>query len=254
MKPQIAATAALLATISLAVPAIAEDVQHLRQLLATKQCPQCNLSGAGFALADLSGANLSGADLSRANLSRANLTGANLAGANLSGASLFGVNLAGANLTGANLTGADLRESYLVNASMVSANVNGANFQAAIGIPNYAATAEEFYTWGVVEGQKGDQGGAIAHFNQALALKPQFAAAYFARGVARYQAGDRQGAVLDSQRAAEIFTVQGNMQGYQTAQLFIKEITTPPKQPGSGGGNLMNFLGGIGSLLLQMLL
>jgi uncharacterized protein YjbI with pentapeptide repeats len=253
MKPQIAATAALLTTLSLAAPVKAENVEHTRQLLATKQCSQCNLSGAGLALADLSGANLTGADLSRANLSRANLSGADLRGANLSGTSLFGVNLSGANLTGANLAGADLRETYLVNANLAGANINGANLQAAIGIPSYAATPEDFYAWGVAEGQKGDQQGAIDHFNQSLALKPNFAPAYLARGVARYQMGDRSGAVLDSQKASELFTIQGNIQGYQTSQVFIKELTTPLQEAGSSGGNLANFLGGIGSLLLRLL-
>ena len=59
-------------------PVIAENLEHTQQLLATKQCPSCDLSGAGLVLADLAGANLQGANLARANLSRADLSGADL--------------------------------------------------------------------------------------------------------------------------------------------------------------------------------
>lgn len=204
-------------------------------------------------MADLTGANLAGADLSRANLSRANLTGADLRGANLMGASLFGANLTGANLSGANMMAADLRDAYLVGANMMGANVQGANLQSAIGIPTYAATAEDFYRWGAAEAQKGNHRDAIEHFNQALVVKPNFAAAVMARGVARYQMGDRNGAVQDAQIAGEMFNIQGNANGYQMTQIFVREVTTPPKQPGSGGGNILNALGGLSSLLLRLL-
>ena len=72
-----------------------KNLDTLRQLLTTKQCQNC----------DLSGVNLSDADLHDANLTRANLTNANLKGANLLGANLTGANLKGANLFGANLAG-----------------------------------------------------------------------------------------------------------------------------------------------------
>lgn len=256
MKSKIAATGALLTAIYLAAPATAENLEHTRRLLATKQCLLCDLSNAGLVLSELSGAKLSGADLSRANLSRANLTGADLSGANLSGASLFGANLNGAKLTGANLAGADLRETYLVDANFVGADLNGANLQAAIGIPIYVATAEDFYRWGVAEGQKGDQQSAIDHFNQALSLEPNLAKAYLGRGVAKYQQGDKPGAVLDAQKAGELFSAQGNVSAYQASQVFVAELQAPPRAlstPKKGNGNLVDFLGSVGSVLLQVL-
>ena len=96
----------------------------LKKLLDTKECPECDLSKAGYqsihklSTADLSGANLYDANLYDANLgsaklSGANLSGANLTGANLRGADLSGANLSEANLTGANLTGADLSKANL---------------------------------------------------------------------------------------------------------------------------------------------
>ncbi|MEG4999312.1 pentapeptide repeat-containing protein [Microcoleus sp. B4-D4] len=65
----------------------------VKQLLETKQCPECNLSNVNLKAMDLQGFNLQGA---------------NLEGANLSGAKLANANLKNANLNKANLTGADL--------------------------------------------------------------------------------------------------------------------------------------------------
>ena len=252
MKSQILSTVVFVSTFSLATVAQAANSEHIRQLLATKQCLNCDLSGAGLVLADLSGANLSGANLTNANLSRANLSGADLTGANLSGASLFGVNLSGAKLSGANLLGTDLRNTYLANAELTSVNLKGANLQGAVGIPLQAAKPEEFYGWGVAEAQKGNQQRAIDYFNQAIAIKLDFAAAYLARGVARYQILDRQGAFQDAQTAEKLFKSQNNADGMLTAQAFVKELQTPQTAKlSSGKPSFMDFVGGLGSLLLQ---
>ncbi|NDJ22125.1 hypothetical protein GS682_10850 [Nostoc sp. B(2019)] len=254
MKNHIFATATFIATISLSTTVQAANSEHVRQLLATKQCQNCDLSSAGLVLAELSGANLSGANLTGANLSRANLSGADLRGANLSGAGLFGVNLSEAQLSGANLAGADLRNTYLTNAEFKGAYLNGANFQGAVGIPSQIATPEEFYAWGVAEAEKGNQQQAISYFNQAIAIKPEYAGAYLARGVARYQALDRQGAFQDAQIAEKMFTTQNNGPGMQTAQAFMKELQTPPTEKVSTGKpSFFDFLGSLGSVLLQFL-
>ncbi|QLE40621.1 hypothetical protein FD723_09225 [Nostoc sp. C052] len=252
MKNQIIGVAAFLTTISLTATVQAANSEHVRQLLATKQCQNCDLTNAGLVLADLSGANLSGANLTGANLSRANLSGADLRGANLSGASLFGVNLSEAKFSGANLTGADLRNTYLANAELNGAYLNGANFQGAVGIPLQVASSEEFYAWGIAEGQKGNQQQAISYFNQAIAIKPEYAGAYLARGVARYQILDRQGAFQDAQVAEKLFTSQNNNPGTLTAQAFIKELQTPVNDKVSTGSpSFMDFFGSLGSVLLQ---
>lgn len=253
MKLPIVATIALVTTICMTAPASSADSEHIRQLLETKECQRCDLSSAGLVLANLSGATLRGANLSGANLSRANLSGADLRGANLNGASLFGANLSGAKLSGADLSGVDFRESYLVNADLTSANVSGANFQAAIGIPSQVGKAEDFYTWGMAEAQKGEPNGAIEHFNQALSINPKFAPAYMARSVARYQLLDRPGAIQDAQLAEQLFLAQGNISGSQTAQTYIKELQTLPSTPKSDSG-FMSVLGGIASFALQFLL
>jgi tetratricopeptide (TPR) repeat protein len=252
MKSQILATAAFLTTISLTTSVQAANSEHVRQLLATKECQNCNLTNAGLVLADLSGANLSGANLAGANLSRANLSGADLRGANLSGAGLFGVNLSGAKLSGANLAGADMRNSYLVNAELNGVNLSSTSLQGAVGIPLQIATPEEFYALGVAEAQKGNQQQAIAYFDQAIALKSDFAGAYLARGVARYQIFDRQGAFQDAQAAEKMFTVQDDKSGIVTAQAFIQELKTPQDTKVSPGKpSFFDFIGSLGSVLLQ---
>ncbi|MEG4284751.1 pentapeptide repeat-containing protein [Microcoleus sp. A006_D1] len=91
-----------------------KTLNQLRQLLTTKQCHKC----------DLSGVNLSETDLHDANLSGANLTGANLKGANLLGANLTGANLKGANLLGANLAGSLLKRADLSGATMPDGTIN----------------------------------------------------------------------------------------------------------------------------------
>jgi tetratricopeptide (TPR) repeat protein len=252
MKSQILATAAFLTTISLTTTVQAANSEHIRQLLATKECQNCDLTGAGFVLADLTGANLSGANLAGANLSRANLSGADLRGANLSGAGLFGANLTGAKLSGANLVGADLRNSYLGNAQLTGVDLNSTNLQGAIGIPLQIAKPEEFYAWGIAEAQKGNQQQAIDYFNQAIAIQPEYAGAYLARGIARYHILDRKGAFEDAQKAEKLFTSQSNTSGIQTAQAFLKELQIPQDGKISAGKpSLFDFVGSLGSVLLQ---
>ena len=254
MKNLILATSVFLTSIGLTTVVQAANPDHLRQLLSTKQCQNCDLTNVGLVMADLSGANLSGANLKGANLSRANLSGADLRGANLTGAGLFGANLSAAKLGGANLASADLRNTYLANTEFTGAYVVGANFQGAVGIPLQIATADEFYAWGVTEAEKGNQKQAIDYFNQAIAIKPEYAGAYLARGVARYQIFDRAGALEDAQTAEKLFTTQQNTTGTQTSQAFIKELQTPYTEKVSAGKpSFFDFVGSLGSVLLQFL-
>jgi len=257
MKLRILAAATLLSAIApIAAPASAENIQHTQQLLATRQCPNCDLSGAGLVLANLTGANLKGADLSRANLSRANLSGADLSGANLSGTSLFGVNLTGANLSGANLSSADLRNAYLSDANLLQANLTNAQLLGVRGMPANIGTAEDFYRLGVIEAQAGNYRNAVDYYNQALNLQSDLAAVYFARSMSRADLGDFTGAAQDAGRANELFAAQGNPQGQELSKQLAEAIVArqKPTEPGTGGGgNFMSVLGSLGSVLLRLL-
>lgn len=256
MKLRILAAATLLSTIAPMSPAPAENIQHTQQLLATRQCPNCDLSGTGLVLANLTGANLKGADLRGANLSRANLSGADLSGANLSGTSLFGVNLTGANLNGANLTGADLRNSYLSDANLLNANLTNTQLLGVRGMPTNIGTAEDFYRLGVLEAQAGNYRNAVDYYNQALSQKSDLAAVYFARSMSRADLGDFAGATQDAERANELFAAQGNTQGEQLSKQLSEAIVArqKPTEPRTGGsGNFMSVLGSLGSVLLRLL-
>ena len=86
---------------------------NIRQILQTKECPNCDLSRA-----KLSFANLRGANLRYANLFSADLKLADLREANLIGAILDKADLRGADLTGADLTSAYMSETNFCGATM----------------------------------------------------------------------------------------------------------------------------------------
>ncbi|BAY73862.1 heat shock protein DnaJ domain-containing protein [Nostoc linckia NIES-25] len=98
-----------------------EVAENVRKLLGTKDCQECDLSGA-----DLRNFNLNEVDLRWANLSGANLSGANLNDAKLQNAILFDSNLKDANLENANLEGANLEKANLEGINLKNAKVAGA--------------------------------------------------------------------------------------------------------------------------------
>jgi uncharacterized protein YjbI with pentapeptide repeats len=255
MNNRVIAATTFLATMAIIAPAVyGANAEQFRQLLANKSCKACDLSGAGLVMADLTGADLSAANLTGANLSRANLTGADLRGANLTGASLFGANLSGARLDGANLAGTDLRNAYLYNAQLTNSAISGANLQGAVGIPSQVATPEEFYGLGVNAADKGNHQQAMDYFNQAIALKPDYAGAYLARGITRYQIFDRPGAFQDAQTAEKLFTTQNNDNGKLTTQAFLVELKAPREgKVSTGKPSFFDFVSGVASVLMQFL-
>ncbi len=259
MKPQILTAAALLTTISLTTPAKAEDLAQISQLLNTKQCVQCDLSGAGLVLARLSNAQLTQTNLTRANLSRADLSGADLRGANLTGTSLNGANLTGADLRGAILNGTDLRDAYLFDAKLEDTSLASAYIQGTIGIPLDAASAEQFNVWGVMEANRQNYAAALEHYNKALALDPELAAAYLGSAWTLYRLRDEEEAIKNATIASTLFEEQGNVKGKETSDQFLVSIeearqAAENRNSGGSGGGVGRFLGGVLSFLLQVLL
>lgn len=257
MKPSIWLALTALTSVCLSIPVRAENIEHTQQLVTTRECQRCDLREVGLVYARLSGADLQGADLSFANLSRIELSNANLSGANLAGAVLFSADLRGANLRGADLRGADLRGAQLDGAILDDANLDGANLLGAVGLPADRFTAEDLYTWGLAEAQRGNFRGAIAYYNEALTLKPDFAHALLARGISRFRLSDPEGALNDAKQAETLFMTQGNEQGHLVATRFTEGIVAmqeaEEEEDNAGGSNFTNFLGSLGSLLLRFL-
>ena len=66
------------------------------------------------------------------------------------------------------------------------------------------ALATNFYNSGVEKYEKGDYQGAIADYDKAIEINPQYADAYINRGIAKYDLKDYQGAIADYDKAIEI--------------------------------------------------
>jgi hypothetical protein len=122
---------AVVAAPLLAGMAQAANPDHVSRLETSKQCNQCDLSGADLSAMDLSGAQLVGANLNTANLVNANLSGANLTEASLVAANLVGANLRQANLTKTTFVYANLTRGQLQGATLLKTDLQGANLAEA---------------------------------------------------------------------------------------------------------------------------
>jgi uncharacterized protein YjbI with pentapeptide repeats len=236
---------------------MAENLSDLSKLLNTNQCLDCDLSNAGLVMTNLAGAKLMGANLAGANLSRANLSGVDLTGANLMGASLYGANLTGANLMGANLNSTDLRNAYVVNANFTGADLKTAYVQGAVGIPENAADAGQFYLWGLEEDQKGNYKAAFSHYNQAINLDPEFAPAYLAKAVISSRMGKTVKAIEDGEKAGELFASQENKEGAQLSARFVEIVKVRAEMEDSenqGSPQFVQIVNSIAPLLLRFIL
>ncbi|MFM5890104.1 MAG: tetratricopeptide repeat protein [Dolichospermum sp.] len=61
-----------------------------------------------------------------------------------------------------------------------------------------------YFHRGINRHTSGDIKGAIAEYNQALKLRPNFAEVYYKRGISRYKLGDLRGAILDYNQAIRL--------------------------------------------------
>ena len=78
----------------------------------------------------------------------------------------------------------------------------------------HAQSADDYVDAGIEKGKSGDFKGAIADYNKAIEINPQFAIAYYNRGLAKgIGLGDDQGACADFKKAASL--------GHQSAAQWL---------------------------------
>ena len=65
---------------------------------------------------------------------------------------------------------------------------------------------------------------ALADWNKAIAINPDFAQAYINRGLLYYQIGDKQKAIENLQRAAQLFLAQGDTASYEQIMNLLKGL------------------------------
>jgi tetratricopeptide (TPR) repeat protein len=76
---------------------------------------------------------------------------------------------------------------------------------------------------------------AIADLSKAIEIDPNYAVTYYNRGIVRSHQGDRQGAIKDFQKAAELYQKQGQTNDSQDALNQIKKLqeSSPTELPTS---------------------
>jgi tetratricopeptide (TPR) repeat protein len=102
-----------------------------------------------------------------------------------------------------------------------------ADFDLAIKLdPNYAIA---YYGRGFLKADKlQDSQSALADFNRAIELDPNNGVAYYARGILKHeQLSDEPGDVTDIQTAAKLYQEQGRTQDYQDAIDLLKKWQQP---------------------------
>ncbi|MGG6267611.1 TIR domain-containing protein [Leptolyngbya sp. AN03gr2] len=90
--------------------------------------------------------------------------------------------------------------------------------------PQTELQSKTFFNEAVKKQEQGDTTGAIADYDQAIKLNPEFAKAYYFRGELLRHLGNNQGAIDNFQKAAELYMKQGNYQGYQDVTELLKGL------------------------------
>jgi len=95
-----------------------------------------------------------------------------------------------------------------------------ADFNKAITIDPNAAYLNRgnFYT----EQKKWEL--ALADYTKAIAINPDYAQVYAKRGIIYYEIGDKQKAIENFQRAAQLFLAQGDTANYEKIMNLLKGL------------------------------
>jgi len=87
--------------------------------------------------------------------------------------------------------------------------------------PNYA---EAYYNRGIAYQNLGEKQGAIGDYTEAIRINPSYADAYYNRALIRADLGDKKGGVEDLREAAKFFFEEGDIASYQKARDLSKNF------------------------------
>jgi len=94
-----------------------------------------------------------------------------------------------------------------------------------LSIPsNPTIVADDFVALAANAMEAKDYRNVIYQANKAIDLNPSQAEAYFLRGQAKLQLGERESAIADLEQAATQYLKQNNSTGYQAAQEILSNV------------------------------
>ncbi|MGJ5630492.1 tetratricopeptide repeat protein, partial [Nostoc sp. CALU 1950] len=96
------------------------------------------------------------------------------------------------------------------------------DYNQAIKInPNYALA---YYNRGVARYELGDKQAAIEDYNQAIKNDPNYVNAYYNLGLAYSTLGDKQAAIEYFRKSADLYKQQGKESDYESALKHITQL------------------------------
>lgn len=123
----------------------------------------------------------------------------------------------------------DEREERLIDGMDhgIKADYRGAIAIFSDLIQRYPDYADAYFNRGIAREKIQDYQGAIADQTKAITINPQLAEAYQARGKLHWQLGDRRSAKQDLQTAIALFESQGNDSSYHQAKTLMNQWQAP---------------------------
>ena len=84
--------------------------------------------------------------------------------------------------------------------------------------------SQSYYNRGVVYVNQKKWELALADFNKAIAINPDFSQFYYNRGIIYYQLGDKQKAIENFKQSAQLYLDQGDTASYEQIMDFLKRL------------------------------
>jgi uncharacterized protein YjbI with pentapeptide repeats len=137
--PMKTALIALVVSLAVTAPAVAQNAAQVAKVQAGGSCPHCNLFQADLGNKTMVRRNLAGARLRQSDMSLSALDYTTMAGADLRDVNGYagrftGVNFSDADMTNSTFVGAYLGGANLRGAKLAGANFSGAEMAKAIGL------------------------------------------------------------------------------------------------------------------------